>query len=162
MMGLGLGCVRHISALPPGSMLGLDNRGCHRDWEGVEEEGTRSVLCFGSCITPAMPLHLRQFIPVAAAEFTWRFFQHLENQRLHVPVGTLVPAGALSSESPLVLAHVPPLSSEMPAHNQHVKRAYGLKVFSTKKVNGEVRWKRFFKKQRKPAYVSPNARQRDE
>lgn len=130
--------------------------------KGWRKKGHAPSCAYGSCITPAMPLHLRQFIPVVAAEFTWRFFQHLENQRLHVPVGTLVPAGALSLESPLVPAHVPPLSSEMPAHNPHVKRAYGLKVFSTKKVNGEVRWKRFFKKQRKPAYVSPNARQRDE
>lgn len=68
---------------------------------------------YSSCATPAMPLHLRQFIPVVATESTWRFFQHLENQLL--PLGTLAPAGALSSEIPLVLAHVPPLSSEMSA-----------------------------------------------
>lgn len=39
------------------------------------------------------------FIPVVAAEFTLQFCQLLENQLLHVPVGTLAPAGALSQSS---------------------------------------------------------------
>lgn len=39
------------------------------------------------------------FIPVVAAEFTLQFCQLLENQLLHVPLGTRAPAGALSQSS---------------------------------------------------------------
>lgn len=94
----------------------LDNIGCHRETGKGVEEGPCSFLHPPSNTSSSLQ---QQLIPVRAAESSSRFFHHLENQLLPLPLEAVAPARRLPfllrDPSGPFLPQTPPLSSETPA-----------------------------------------------
>lgn len=106
-----LGCASPISAGPSGSMLGLANRGCHRDGKGWRKKGQAPCYVYSSCITPAMPVHVHS---CSSCRIHFAVLPTLGEPTSSCCLRDTCTSRSPLSEFPLVL-HVPPLSSDTPA-----------------------------------------------